>query len=89
MSENSDDSSSKSPREKLAELVAQRKAAAKELVAKGTIPASAVPTTDGFKPEQGGFIDGITYNGKQPNAYLAKFTIGLKTGQTVSPAGVK
>ena len=28
MSENSDDSSSKSPREKLAELVAQRKAAA-------------------------------------------------------------
>ncbi|MEP7222210.1 MAG: CmpA/NrtA family ABC transporter substrate-binding protein [Novosphingobium sp.] len=64
-------------------------AAAKALVAKGTIPASAVPETDGFKAAESGFIDGITYDGKQPNAYLAKFSIGLKAGQTVSPAGVK
>jgi nitrate/nitrite transport system substrate-binding protein len=64
-------------------------AAAKQLVEKGVIPASAVPETDGFKAEQSGFIDGITYDGKQPNAYLAKFAIGLKPGQKVTPAGVK
>jgi len=64
-------------------------AAANALVENGTIPATALPQTDGFKGEQSGFIDGITFNGKQPNAYLAKFTIGLKQGQTVSAAGVK
>jgi len=55
----------------------------------GTIPKSAVPDTDGFKAPQGGFIDGVTYDGKQPNAYLGKFSIGLKQGQKVIPAGVK
>lgn len=64
-------------------------AAAKKLVDAGTIPAAAVPETDGFRAAQSGFIDGITYDGKQPNAYLAKFAIGLKQGQTVSAAGVK
>lgn len=64
-------------------------AAAKGLIAEGKIPSKAVPETDGFKGEQSGFIDGITYNGKQPNAYLAKFAIGLKQGQTVTAAGVK
>ena len=63
--------------------------AAGELVKEGAIPADAVPQTDGFRPEQTGFIDGVTYNGKQPNAYLAKFKIGLKAGQQVTPAGVK
>jgi nitrate/nitrite transport system substrate-binding protein len=63
--------------------------AAKGLVDQGVIPATAVPDTDGFKPEQSGFIDGITYDGRQPNAYLAKFSIGLKQGQRVSPAGVR
>jgi nitrate/nitrite transport system substrate-binding protein len=63
--------------------------AAKSLVEEGVIPADSVPETDGFKGEQSGFIDGITYNGKQPNAYLAKFAIGLKQGQRVTPAGVK
>ncbi|OYZ39130.1 MAG: hypothetical protein B7Y31_08580, partial [Novosphingobium sp. 16-62-11] len=60
-----------------------------ELAEQGVIPKDAVPQTDGFKPEQSGFIDGQTFNGKQPNAYLAKFTIGLKQGQTVTPACVK
>ena len=64
-------------------------AAAKSLVDGGVIPAAAVPTTDGFKAPQSGFIDGITYDAKQPNAYLAKFAIGLKQGQTVSASGVK
>ena len=64
-------------------------AAANALVAKGVIPQSALPETDGFKGEQTGFIDGISYDGKAPNAYLAKFPIGLKQGQSVTPAGVK
>lgn len=64
-------------------------AAAGELAEKGVIPKEAVPQTDGYKPEQSGFIDGISFNGKQPNAYLAKFAIGLKQGQSVTPAGVK
>lgn len=64
-------------------------AAAGELAQAGTIPRDAIPETDGFKPQQSGFIDGIAFNGKQPNAYLASFPIGLKQGQTVTPAGVK
>ena len=64
-------------------------AAAGSLVEKGTIKAADVPETDGFRGAQSGFIDGITYDGKQPNAYLAKFKIGLKQGQRVSAAGVQ
>ena len=64
------------------------RAAVKPLVDKGVIPAASVPETDGFRGEQSGFIDGITYDGKQPNAYLAKFKIGLKEGQRVTPGGV-
>ena len=64
-------------------------AAANKLVADGVIPKESVPETDGYKGEQSGFIDGVTYDGKTPNAYLAKFTIGLKKGQTVTAAGVK
>ena len=64
-------------------------AAAKSLVSDGAIPAASVPETDGFKAPQSGFIDGVTYDGRQPNVYLAKFAIGLKAGQTVTPAGVK
>lgn len=63
-------------------------AAASSLVAQGAIPAASVPTTDGFKGVQTGFIDGVTYDGRTPNAYLAKFAIGLKTGQAVTAAGV-
>lgn len=64
-------------------------AAANSLVADGTIAAADVPETDGYRGEQSGFIDGITYDGKKPNAYLAKFSIGLKNGQRVSAAGVQ
>ncbi len=63
-------------------------AAANKLASKGVIPAASVPDTDGFRAPQGGFIDGITYDGKQPNAYLAKFKIGLKLGQKVTAAGI-
>lgn len=64
-------------------------AAANSLAEEGVIAASDIPETDGFKGEQSGFIDGIIFDGSQPNAYLAKFKIGLQKGQTVTAAGVK
>ena len=63
-------------------------AAANKLVEEGVIEASDVPETDGFRAPQSGFIDGVTFNGKQPNAYLAKFAIGLQQGQRVTATGV-
>ncbi|HSG33969.1 MAG TPA: CmpA/NrtA family ABC transporter substrate-binding protein [Sphingomonadaceae bacterium] len=63
-------------------------AAANSLVEAGTIPAASVPETDGFRGPQGGFIDGITFDGKKPNEYLSKFAIGLKQGQKVTASGV-
>ncbi|GAB4269930.1 MAG: CmpA/NrtA family ABC transporter substrate-binding protein [Methylomicrobium sp.] len=60
-------------------------AAAKELIAEGKAATSDFPSDaeTGFKPPQADFIDGIVYDGTQPNAYLAKFAIGLKGKQTV------
>ena len=55
--------------------------AAKELITEGLLEASEFPNFDtesGFKPEQTEFIDGISYDGSKPNAYLEKFKIGLK-----------
>jgi nitrate/nitrite transport system substrate-binding protein len=55
--------------------------AAQELIAEGKVSASEFPDfakEDGFRAPQTHFIDGITYNGKQPNDYLKKFKIGLK-----------
>ncbi len=63
-------------------------AAAGKLVEDGVIPEDSVPETDGFREPQGGFIDGITYDGRTPNAYLGSFEIGLKEGQTVTASGV-
>lgn len=63
-------------------------AAASKLVDAGVIPSASVPETDGYRGEQGGFIDGITYDGKRPNEYLTKFKIGLKNGQRVTASGV-
>lgn len=59
-------------------------AAAKELLEEGHITEDEVPwDTDGYKPPQTEFIDEITYDGKKPNEYLAKFPIGLKGADTV------
>lgn len=55
--------------------------AAKELIAEELIPASEFPdfaTEDGFRGEQDDFLDGISYDGREPNAYLNKLEIGLK-----------
>ena len=60
------------------------KQAAEMLLKEGKIAKGDVPwDTDGFKAPQSEFIDGITFNGKEPNAYLANFPIGLKTGEIV------
>ncbi|GEA12406.1 nitrate ABC transporter substrate-binding protein [Alteromonas sp. KUL49] len=59
--------------------------AAKALIAEGKANAADFPefdTESGFKPPQSEFIDGVTFDGTQPNAYLDSFSIGLK-GETV------
>lgn len=63
--------------------------AAKMLVKEGKISKADIPwDTDGFKAPQTEFIDNITFNGKEPNAYLANFPIGLKAGEIVKSAKV-
>ncbi|MBI5024703.1 MAG: ABC transporter substrate-binding protein [Candidatus Omnitrophica bacterium] len=52
--------------------------AAKALVAEGKMSESDIPQTDGYKPATGDFIDGVVYDGRKPNEYLAKFPIGNK-----------
>ena len=55
--------------------------AAKELIEEGKAKAADFPnfaSETGFRPPQKEFIDGITYDGKQPNDYLNHFPIGLK-----------
>lgn len=59
--------------------------AARALIAEGKAKAADFPefsTESGFKPPQSEFIDGVTFDGTQPNAYLEQFNIGLK-GATV------
>ncbi|HZI33625.1 MAG TPA: nitrate ABC transporter substrate-binding protein, partial [Candidatus Binatia bacterium] len=52
--------------------------AAEELVKEGKLKADEVPKTDGYKPATSDFIDGIEFDAHKPNAYIAKFPIGLK-----------
>lgn len=52
--------------------------AADLLVAEGRMSPKDLPDTDGFKAPDGGFIDGVVYDGRHPNAYLQRFKIGLK-----------
>jgi len=55
--------------------------AAKELIAEGKAKAEDFPDFNkesGFRPPQTGFIDGVTFDGSKPNAYLEQFKIGLK-----------
>ncbi len=52
--------------------------AAKALVAEGKLKEEFIPQTDGFKPVTNEFIDGISYNGKDPAGYLKQFKVGLK-----------
>ncbi len=55
--------------------------AAKALITDGKMKASEFPDfakESGFKPPQKEFIDGVTYDGKKPNAYIDSLKIGLK-----------
>ena len=55
--------------------------AAEALIKEGLFEVDEFPafaTETGFKPPQTEFIDNVTYDGSQPNAYLKQFTIGLK-----------
>lgn len=64
-------------------------AAAKSLVADGKADAALFPASDGFRVYARKAIDGVAFDARKPAAYAASFAIGLKDGQTVSPAGVK
>jgi nitrate/nitrite transport system substrate-binding protein len=60
--------------------------AAQALIKEGKAKASDFPdfaTETGFKPQQQHFIDNIVYDGSQPNAYLEKFKIGLKSNSEI------
>ena len=64
-------------------------AAAQLLVEEGLAEASEFPwDTDGYRPPTDEFIDGVAYDGRAPNAYLEQLAIGLKSGETVTTAGV-
>jgi nitrate/nitrite transport system substrate-binding protein len=54
------------------------RAAAERLVAEGRLTAADVPETDGYKPPDAGFLDGVVYDGRRPNDYLRSLAIGLK-----------
>jgi nitrate/nitrite transport system substrate-binding protein len=44
--------------------------------------------SDGFRPPTKEFIDGVEYDGRKPNEYLQKLTIGLKQGQVIESGNV-
>ncbi|MBD1390297.1 ABC transporter substrate-binding protein [Neiella sp. HB171785] len=61
-------------------------AAAKSLIKEKIVDAKDFPdfaTETGFKPAQKEFIDGVTYDGTKPNAYIDSFKIGLKSGDKI------
>ncbi|MGF1629309.1 MAG: CmpA/NrtA family ABC transporter substrate-binding protein [Kiloniellaceae bacterium] len=58
--------------------------AARLLVEDGHVPEADFPwDSNGFRAPQNEFIDGITFDGRKPNAYLDLFPIGLKGPQKV------
>jgi nitrate/nitrite transport system substrate-binding protein len=52
--------------------------AADRLIAQGLLTSDEVPTedTDGYKPATADFIDGLTYDGRDPLGYLKQHQIG-------------
>jgi nitrate/nitrite transport system substrate-binding protein len=54
------------------------KKAADLLLEEGHLEESELPETDGYKAPTADFIDGVTYDGRTPNAYLSKFPIGIQ-----------
>jgi nitrate/nitrite transport system substrate-binding protein len=63
--------------------------AAKLLVSEGKAKQEDFPwESDGYRAPTQEFIDGIEYDGRKPNAYLAKLAIGLKGNQRVENGNV-
>ena len=63
--------------------------AARLLVEEGLAREADFPwDTDGYRAPQAGFIDGVTFDGRAPNAYLRAFPIGLRDAQQVVRHGV-
>ena len=59
--------------------------AARMLVDEGLIGEADIPwDSDGYREPTSDFIDGVTYDGRQPNAYIDGLPIGLKGNQTVT-----
>ncbi len=54
------------------------KKAAEMLVEEGHLEASDIPDTDGYKPATADFIDGKTFDAKNPIEYINSFEIGNK-----------
>ncbi len=64
-------------------------AAARLLVDEGLADAAGFPFgTDGYREPQSEFIDGVTFDGRAPNAYLEQFAIGLKGDDRVEGSAV-
>jgi len=60
--------------------------AAEALIADGLASREDFPfDTDGYRPPSSDFIDGVEYDGRQPNAYLGKFAIGLNDTEHPRP----
>ena len=58
--------------------------AAKQLVGEGLADRDDFPWgSDGYRPPQDGFIDGIVFDARKPNAYLEQLAIGLKGDERV------
>jgi nitrate/nitrite transport system substrate-binding protein len=63
--------------------------AAKELVAEKKAAAADFDfATDGFRAPTKDFIDGVEYDGRKPNAYIEKLTLGLKGQQKIENGNV-
>lgn len=58
--------------------------AAKELVDEKRVSSDDFPwDTDGYKPVTSDYIDGVTYDGRKPNAYIDSLAFGLKANEQV------
>jgi nitrate/nitrite transport system substrate-binding protein len=63
--------------------------AAKLLVAEGKANKADFPwDSDGYRAPTAEFIDKVEYDGRKPNEYLGKLSIGLKGGQRIAGAKV-
>jgi nitrate/nitrite transport system substrate-binding protein len=47
-------------------------------MAEGYLTDEEIPETDGYKPPTSEFIDGLTYDGRNPVGYINSFNIGNK-----------